>query len=76
MSEVQYECSMCGLQGGPNAGCNICKGSERFRQITTGHTLSDYRSGRAEQPVRHGLDGNVAPKHKDPLWVGADIENH
>ena len=74
MSEVKYECSMCGLNGGPNAGCSMCHGAERFRVVSTGHTLSDYRSGRAQTPKRYGDGGEVGPKTKDPLWVGADID--
>lgn len=69
---VELECSMCGRDGGVFSGCSICKGNERFNVPLVGHTLSEYRSGRAEQPARYGPDAQVGPKTSDPLWSGTE----
>jgi hypothetical protein len=70
MSEVEYECSMCGREGGPASGCGTCNGNPRFLQVMTGYYLSDTKRAREDGHKRHGPDGQVGPKTHDPLWAG------
>lgn len=61
---TDFECGMCGRDGGPVTACNDCRGAERFRQPKAA-TLSEYRSGRTPLPER-----DVQPKTHDPNWQG------
>jgi hypothetical protein len=57
---------MCGRDGGPLTGCNMCKGAERFRVASVGATLSDYRSGRVKD------ERTLGPKQNDSTWQGTN----
>lgn len=73
MSELQYECSLCGLDTNevqPN--CDICHGNTPLQERA--YTLSAERSGRAPKVDRYGDDGSLAPKDS-PYVVGGAIIN-
>jgi hypothetical protein len=62
----EFECGMCGRDGGPVEGCKDCHGNTRFLQRRA-NTLSDLRSGRVKPGPR-----NPNPKRDDPTWQGTD----
>jgi hypothetical protein len=64
MSE-EYECGVCGRDGGPVEGCATCHGNQRHRQAKQ-YSLSELRSGRVQDP----RGGRVKPKTDDPGWTG------
>lgn len=75
MSQVLYECALCGNDLETNqapAGCDICHGGAEVQQRA--YTLSAVRSGRAPQEDRYGNEGSLAPKDS-PLVVGGAIIN-
>lgn len=56
------ECSMCGVVGGPEAGCDLCHGSSRYRQARH-FTLTEERQGKNPNANdRYGRYGEVGPK--------------
>jgi hypothetical protein len=65
--EAEFECSMCGRDGGPITGCSSCHGNVRYLQRRVGATLSEYRSGRVKEPPR-----GLGPKTHDSTWQGTD----
>jgi hypothetical protein len=67
MAEEEFECSMCGRDGGPTVACDICHGNLHYRQ-SKAYTLSDLRSGRAKDE----RGSRVKPKTDGPGWVGHD----
>jgi hypothetical protein len=71
--EVEYECSLCGIDlAEPRApkGCEICHGGAQVQ--ARAYTLSAHRSGRAPQEDRYGHDGNLNPSGS-PLVVGGAV---
>ncbi len=63
VQDTEYECGMCGRNGGPIEACDLCKGSKRFLQERH-YTLSEERSGlnSKEREARYGRYGAVMPK--------------
>lgn len=59
----RYECSMCGLDGGPDPGCELCHGNKRFLQERN-FTLSEERQGLNPErgKDRYGPTGDVNPR--------------
>lgn len=59
----EYECSMCGKDGGPTPDCELCRGNERFRQ-SRAFTISEERQGKNPDANRdrYGPYGDVNPK--------------
>lgn len=59
----ELECGMCGRDGGPVAGCQLCNGNMRYAQKRQ-FTLSEERRGLNEQERkdRYGKYGGVMPK--------------
>jgi hypothetical protein len=59
----EYECSMCGRDGGPVASCQLCLGNQRFVQKRH-FTLSEERRGLnpEEKSRRYGALGEVGPE--------------
>lgn len=59
----EWECSICGVDGGPQEGCDLCHGQERFRQ-TRSFTLSEERQGLNPKAKkgRYGRTGDVNPR--------------
>lgn len=54
MSEVEYECSLCGMNlSGVKApeGCDICHGGAQVQERA--YTLTDHRAGRAPEEDRY-----------------------
>jgi hypothetical protein len=59
----EFECSMCGRDGGPDIGCELCRGNQTFRQ-TRSFTLSEERQGLNPEgeKKRYGPYGEVNPR--------------
>lgn len=57
----EWECGMCGRDGGPDPGCQLCSGAERFRQQRN-FTLTEERQGKAPDDGRYDRTGGVNPK--------------
>lgn len=58
----EYECSMCGRDGGPAVGCELCGGNERFLAKRE-FTLSEERQGKNPNAGdRYSRTGDVSPK--------------
>lgn len=73
-NEIQVECSLCGRNLIPSPACSTCHGNAPVQERA--YTLSEIRSGKAPQDDRYGRNPerpSTAPKHHDPLWVGAEI---
>ena len=73
MSQLhEVECSLCGRDGGPFAGCGTCHGGAPSQ--SKAFTLSEHRAGRAPQEDRYGNEGGLNPR-TSPLVVGGEV-NH
>lgn len=58
----EFECGMCGIDGGPRPECELCHGSVRYRQKRH-FTLSEERQGLNPNPGnRYGRNGEVGPR--------------
>jgi hypothetical protein len=57
------ECAMCGRDGGPVVGCELCNGNQRYSQSRS-FTLSEERQGLNphKDGDRYGQHGDVSPK--------------
>lgn len=59
----EWECSMCGRDGGPVSSCELCSGNQRFFQKRN-FTLSEERQGKNPEgnKERYGPYGETGPK--------------
>jgi hypothetical protein len=72
LDDTTVECSLCGRNGNPPVGCEICHGNAQVQERA--YTLSEERSGRAPVEERYGTTGSTAPK-ASPLVVGAEVHH-
>ena len=70
LDDTNVECSVCGRNGVPPVGCEICHGNAKTQERA--YTLSEERTGRAPTEDRYGDDGGTAPK-ASPLVVGGAL---
>lgn len=69
MSSVEVECSVCGLNGPPPVGCEICHGGAETQE--RGYTLSEQRSGRAPADEKRYGGESLNPKSSSLVVGGA-----
>ena len=58
----EWECGMCGRDGGPVDECDLCHGNQTFKQ-SRAFTLTEERQGKNPNTSdRYGPHGEVGPK--------------